>query len=127
VPLRDNIPDNRNLTLAASFGKLPYCRQAINSRHRVHKARHGKAQPLGKGCNNTLYRKRKIGGRAMQTTQATILAEISRWEQAQKDLEAVMNGDVTVRDHGRLKRVHDMITQEITKYKAALNDYPNVN
>jgi hypothetical protein len=55
VPLRDNIPGNRNLTLAASFGKLPYCRQAINSRHRVHKARHGKAQPLGKGRNNTRY------------------------------------------------------------------------
>ena len=49
VPLRDTIPGNRNLALAASFGKLPDCRQAINSRHRAR--RHGMVQPLGKGLH----------------------------------------------------------------------------
>jgi hypothetical protein len=63
----------------------------------------------------------------MQTTQAVILGAIARWEQAQKDIEAVLSDDLTVANHSRLKRVHDMIAQEITKYKAALDDYPNAN
>jgi hypothetical protein len=63
----------------------------------------------------------------MQTTQAMILDELARWEQAQKNLEAVMAGDLSVRDHGRLKRVQELVAQEIAKYKAAITDYPNAN
>jgi hypothetical protein len=64
----------------------------------------------------------------MQTTQAMILDELARWGQAQKDLEAILStAELTVNEHSRLKRVHELVAQEIAKYKAAIADYPNAN
>jgi hypothetical protein len=64
----------------------------------------------------------------MQTTQAVILDELARWEQAQKDIETVLTmDDLAVANHSRLKRVQGLIAQEIAKYKAALAEYPNMN
>ena len=64
----------------------------------------------------------------MQTTPAVILGELARWEEAQKDVDAILaTAALTRANPGSLPRVQEIIAQEIAKLKAALAEYPNVN
>jgi hypothetical protein len=61
----------------------------------------------------------------MQTTQELILAELARWQQCRKDVEALLDTDeLTIVNHGRLQREID---QQIAKCQEALRTWPDAN